>query len=54
MPYGSNFDTINFTWKLPENKTANNYESIQIKAILNVTQQLPAFHSRQMHKDFTD
>ena len=51
MPHGSNFNTINFAWKLPENETVHYYESSHAKAILTVTQQLPAFHSQQMHKD---
>ena len=54
MPYGSNFGTINFAWKLPENETVNNYESRHAKPILTVTQQLPAFHSQQMYKDLVD
>ena len=49
MPYGSNFGTVNFIWKLPEND-----ESSHCRAILTVTDQLPTFHSRQMQKDFTD
>ena len=49
MLYGGNFGTINFAWKLPENETVNDYESSHAKAILTVTQQLPAFHSQQMH-----
>ena len=54
MLYGSNFGTINFAWKLPENETVNDYESSHAKAIHTVTQQLPAFHSWEMHKDFID
>ena len=53
IPYGSNFRTVNFIWKLPENDTEND-ESSHCRAILTVTDQLPTFHSRQMQKDFTD
>ena len=54
MSNGSNFYTINFAWKLPKNETVNDYESSHVTAILTVIQQLPAFHSQQMHKDFID
>lgn len=54
MLYGSNFGTINFAWKLPKNETVNDYESNHAKPILTATQQLPAFHSWQIHEKFID
>ena len=53
MPYGSNFGTVSFLWKLPEYDVEND-ESSHCRATLTVTDQLPTFHSRQMQKDFTE
>ena len=50
MPYGGNFGTMNFFWKLPLNKEDED-DKANSRSTVKVTNLMPEFHSRQMHHD---
>ena len=50
LTYGGNMSTMNFAWRFPLN--GNFDETRNLPTILQVSNDLPTFHKREMHKDF--
>ena len=47
--YGGQVANVNIIWKVVNNETR---KTNMVKALIEVNNKLPSYHTRQMHKDF--